>query len=76
MGSTVLVYLSHNRGPKLQELLLNLVVYCYIQRIFDKGAGFSTGSYIMASAVSLISGCRVFVTDDLSSGGGPLHLLE
>jgi len=70
MGTPLLVCLSRNCRPKLQKLLLNFVVHCYTQKTVEKGTGFSAGSRIMDRAVSLVSGCRVFVTDDLSFSEG------
>lgn len=69
MGTAALVHLSRNFKPKLQKLLLNLVIYS-IQKALGRELGLLDGSHITNRAVHLISICSAAVARDLSFSGG------
>lgn len=70
MGTAALVHLSRNFKPKLQKLLLNLVIYYSIQKTLGRGIGLLAGSHTTNRAVRLISVCSAAVARDLSFSGG------
>lgn len=70
MGTAALVHPSPNFKPKLQKLLLNLVIYYSIQKSLDRGIGLFNGSHTTNTAVRLISVCSAVVAHGLSFSGG------